>query len=126
MSRNPTYQSVPGGWSLGSIMRDMVAAWRLLWDPRVPGALKIILPLFAIGYWLSPIDLLPGLPFDDVALMILALRLFVQLAPADAVNGAFNGANRSGYSTSSRSEPDQTYADDAHNTVDTTWRVIND
>lgn len=42
--------------------------------PQQPPAAQMIM-LLAILYWLSPIDLLPGLPFDDIAVMLVALLL---------------------------------------------------
>ncbi|MDQ3247897.1 MAG: hypothetical protein M3Q45_01690 [Chloroflexota bacterium] len=83
-----------GGLNPLSIMRDMLTAWRLLWDPRVPAMLKLVLPVAAFLYFLSPLDLLPG-PFDDIAVLVLALRFFVQAAPTAAVNEARNEGNAS-------------------------------
>jgi uncharacterized membrane protein YkvA (DUF1232 family) len=103
-----------GNWSLEAILRDFATAWRLFWSPRVPATLKLILPIAALIYWLSPLDLLPGLPFDDVAVLILALRLFVQMAPADVAQ-TIRGEHP---------QPRATPADD-ENTIDTTWRVVD-
>lgn len=100
-----------GNWNLQVIMRDLATAWRLLWDPRVPGLLKLLLPGAALLYWIFPIDLMPGLPFDDIAVLVLALRLFVQLAPA----GARNADNP-------QAQPNRS---DDENTIDTTWRVVD-
>lgn len=52
----------------------------LLLDPRVPLLIKL-LPLFVAAYLASPIDLLPGIPLDDIALALLALVLMVKLTP---------------------------------------------
>jgi uncharacterized membrane protein YkvA (DUF1232 family) len=73
------------------LLRDLTVAWRLLWDPRVPGLLKLLLPVLALIYLLSPLDLLPGLPFDDIAVLLAAARLFVALAPRTSVADAFRG-----------------------------------
>ena len=51
-----------------------------LLDQRVPLLVKL-LPLFAAAYLASPIDLLPGIPFDDIAFALLALALMVKLTP---------------------------------------------
>jgi len=118
MSQNS--KSTPSGWSAGSIMQDMYTAWRMFWDPRVPTILKVLFPVGALIYWISPIDLLPGLPFDDIALLIVAIRLFVQLVPSDLDKGA---SARSG-ANSGRNPTDPDHGDD--NTIDTTWRVIED
>lgn len=102
-----TYRNNGGGWNPIAILRDVVTAWRLLWDPRVSFSLKMLLPIAAAVYWIWPLDLLPGLPFDDIAILLLALRAFVQLAPQEAVNSA-NGSTNDG-------EP----------VVDTTWRRVD-
>jgi uncharacterized membrane protein YkvA (DUF1232 family) len=60
-------------------------AWRLLLDSRMPIILKVI-PLFALAYALSPIDLIPeyliGVGWmDDAGLLLLAVALFNGSAP---------------------------------------------
>jgi uncharacterized membrane protein YkvA (DUF1232 family) len=63
--------------------------WRLMRDPRVsiwPKALLVI----GVVYVLSPLDLIPDLllgigQLDDAVMLIVLLRLFVYLCPADIV-----------------------------------------
>jgi uncharacterized membrane protein YkvA (DUF1232 family) len=60
--------------------------WRLLRDPRVPDLFKLLLPGLALVYVLWPGDILPDIfPFfgqlDDVAVALLALRLFESFVP---------------------------------------------
>lgn len=100
------------------LLNDLLTAWRLLWSPRVPLGLKLMLPVLAMVYWVFPLDLMPGLPFDDIALLVLAIKLFLQLAPSDAVN---NSAN---YSANSQARSTGTHEDDG--AIDTTWRVVRD
>ncbi len=62
---------------------------RLLRDNRVPLWPKLIIP-GVIAYILSPIDLLSdpilGLgQIDDVAVLVIGLKMFVELCPADIV-----------------------------------------
>jgi uncharacterized membrane protein YkvA (DUF1232 family) len=64
-------------------------AWALIRDDRVPLLLKAI-PLLALIYVISPIDLIPDFipvlgQVDDVGIAMLALSLFNALAPADVV-----------------------------------------
>lgn len=118
MSKNVKPQANTG-FSLSSILRDMVIAWRLVWDPRVPGLLKLLLPALALAYWISPIDLLPGMPFDDLAVLFVAAKLFVQMAPADAVQRAMYGT--------AAAEPRQRDGSmDGPEPIDTTWHVIEE
>lgn len=108
----------PGsGWTLTSLVRDVSAAWRLLWDPSVPGLLKLALPFLALLYWIWPLDLIPGLPLDDIAVFLLVARLFVALAPNDSVNRAFGGR---------RTDPRNTHRPDDADIIDTTWRVVDE
>jgi uncharacterized membrane protein YkvA (DUF1232 family) len=95
-------------WNLEAILRDFGAAWRLFWDPKVPAVLKLLLPVAALVYWVFPIDLMPGIPLDDIAILILALRLFVQLASPNVAPAT----------------PPRPTAEDDANTIDTTWRVV--
>ncbi|MFN8495146.1 MAG: YkvA family protein [Caldilineaceae bacterium] len=114
MNNDSTYRSPSGGWNLTSLMSDLTTSWRLLQDPRVPGLLKLFLPIAALVYLISPLDLLPG-PIDDAVVLFVALRLFLQLAPAEALRSAQNRP-----SPSNQAKPD----DD--NTIDTTWRIVDD
>jgi uncharacterized membrane protein YkvA (DUF1232 family) len=56
----------------------------LLLDPRVPAYVKL-LPILAIVYVASPIDLIPGIALDDIALVLLALVLIIRLTPHHVV-----------------------------------------
>ena len=74
-----------GSWLLAGISRQGLLVWGLLHDRRVPLRLRA-LPLLAVLYVLSPIDLIPdawlGLgELDDLIVLFLALRALVGLAP---------------------------------------------
>ncbi len=71
------------------LLRQLRLAWRLFKDRRVPWGLKLIPPA-ALIYVLSPVDILPDLglglgQLDDIAIVLLALKLFIELAPAEVV-----------------------------------------
>jgi len=81
----------PGSNRILDLVHHARTAWRLLLDPRVPAWQKAI-PVLALLYLVSPIDLIPDLlvpvlgPLavaDDLAILLLALRAFVYLAPHD-------------------------------------------
>lgn len=64
--------------------------WALASDPRVPASRKALLGL-AGAYILSPIDLVPDrIPFigafDDVAVMVLAIDVFLEGLPEGLIN----------------------------------------
>lgn len=59
--------------------------WRLLRDERVPISFKAV-PIFAIIYAISPIDLIPFFPIDDIAIVLFAMQLFIDSVPEGVVN----------------------------------------
>ena len=75
-------------------------SWRLFRDRRVPFWIKLI-PLFALLYVLSPIDLLSEIAFpivgyvDDATLLLFSLYLFVRLAPKSVVAEHLGGVKPS-------------------------------
>lgn len=83
-----------GSWlarskALGSLLSDAHLAVRLLREPAVPAYLKAV-PAAAVAYVLSPLDILPDFipvigQLDDLGVLILGLKVFVGLCPADAV-----------------------------------------
>lgn len=64
----------------------LLLAWRLLRDPRVAPRLKLVAPVIAAVYVLSPIDLVPdfllGLgQLDDVGVLALVVIVLTRLLP---------------------------------------------
>ena len=62
-------------------------AWRLFRDARLPAAIKFIIPGLAAAYLLMPADLLPDIipglgQLDDLAILALGMKLFIDAAPA--------------------------------------------
>lgn len=91
MSKNsPTPELQETAGFFGGLLRQARLGWRLLRDSRVPGWIKLI-PFAGLVYLLSPIDLipdwvLPGLgEVDDLVLLFLALKMFVDLSPPGIV-----------------------------------------
>jgi uncharacterized membrane protein YkvA (DUF1232 family) len=74
---------------LADLARQIRLLWRLLNDPRVPTWVKAI-PIMALLYLLSPVDLIPdpalGLgQLDDLAVILLGLKLFRDFSPPAVV-----------------------------------------
>jgi len=75
---------------LREALRDFQLAWRLFLDKRVPLWTKIVPPA-ALAYVLSPIDILSDFPpmglnqLDDLAVVVLGVKLFIELAPPEVV-----------------------------------------
>jgi len=73
-----------------AIIKELRLVWRLILDPRVPLWVKGI-PLAALIYVLSPLDLIPdwliGLgQLDDLGILIGSLRLFRSMVPEAIVH----------------------------------------
>lgn len=67
----------------------------LIFDNRVPRAAKVLLVIVII-YLVSPIDLLPGIALDDVALALVALVAIVKMTPKNVVSDLIQAADQSG------------------------------
>jgi uncharacterized membrane protein YkvA (DUF1232 family) len=81
MSQRPT-----SGFSLTGLMNQVQLIYRLFQDERVPTLLKVAVPLGVALYFVMPLDLipdfLPGLgQIDDIAVLLMAMNLFVKMAP---------------------------------------------
>jgi uncharacterized membrane protein YkvA (DUF1232 family) len=66
------------------IVNDLInhgrLSYRLLRDERVSIPTKMI-PLIVIIYIISPLDLIPFVPIDDIAVLIFGLQAFEALVP---------------------------------------------
>jgi uncharacterized membrane protein YkvA (DUF1232 family) len=77
---------------LVDVVQHARLVWRLFWDRRVPLAAKLVVPA-AVAALVSPIDLIPDVlvgilglgVVDDLALLLIAARLVVALAPPEVV-----------------------------------------
>ena len=64
----------------------------LAFDPRLPWYIRA-LPLLALAYWISPIDLIPGFMADDLAFTLLMIVVIVQLTPKDLISDLLRAAD---------------------------------
>ena len=70
--------------------RYLRLAWRLMWDTRTPGYLKLIV-ILAVIYFISPIDLIPEglipqIGFgDDIFFLAFAIRNLIAYSPPEVV-----------------------------------------
>jgi uncharacterized membrane protein YkvA (DUF1232 family) len=97
------------GWRPADLLNDGARAAQLAVDSRVPFYLKLLLPLGALIYWVVPLDLIPGLPLDDVVVVLAAVRVFVMMAETSIAKVSANADTMAG------DEP----------AVDTTWQVVD-
>lgn len=105
------------GARLAGLTGEFKRALGMVTNPRVPLYLKMLLPVGALAYWFWPVDLLPGLPIDDVAVLLIALRVFLSLA--DKALGGDGVAE-----ASVASEGDSTIVDST--IVDGTWQKVDE
>lgn len=75
---------------LRGLVEQVMLTFRLIRDPRVPILAKIIAFLPVI-YVVSPIDIVPDFipvlgQLDDISIVLLGMRLFESMVPADIVN----------------------------------------
>jgi uncharacterized membrane protein YkvA (DUF1232 family) len=74
---------------LRRLLRQARLVWCLLWDRRVPLWLKVI-PFLSLVYLAIPADIVPDVlvglgQLDDVAVIALGCRLFLELSPSAVV-----------------------------------------
>jgi len=92
MTEKPKRDNMPPQRNLNffrQFIEQLRLAWALFTDSRVPVMTKLI-PLIAIAYVISPIDLVPDLvpvlgQLDDLGILMTALTMFNNMAPADVV-----------------------------------------
>ena len=53
-------------------------------DRRLPWYVRA-LPLLALAYWISPIDMIPGFMADDIAFTLLIIMAVVRFTPRDLI-----------------------------------------
>jgi uncharacterized membrane protein YkvA (DUF1232 family) len=74
---------------LAEIIKNIKLIWRLLNDGRISPWLKMIVP-GTLLYLLFPIDIVPDIApglgqLDDIAVILLGLKLFVEMCPEEIV-----------------------------------------
>ena len=80
--------------NISKLFDRITLSLRLMLDNRVSSSLKIIPPL-ALAYIVSPIDAIPDIfvPIgivDDVGVALLALEVFIRMAPPEIVREHLN------------------------------------
>ena len=85
--RRHTGAEIPG---ILDVIQNARISWHLFQDPRVPLAAKVVAVLLVAVYLLFPIDFIPdpvlGLgQLDDLALILIGMKVLQTLSPADVV-----------------------------------------
>jgi uncharacterized membrane protein YkvA (DUF1232 family) len=85
-------------FALSKLLKTGRLALRLLRDNRVPPHVKAV-PILALLYLISPIDIVPDLfpaigQLDDLAILAAGLQLFIKLCPDEVVDEHEAAVNR--------------------------------
>lgn len=72
------------GGVISGLIYQVTLIFRLMRDPRINPLLKV-LPIAALIYLLTPIDLVPINPLDDGLVLWIGGALFIALCPSDIV-----------------------------------------
>ena len=128
-------QSVDAKTGLGAVTGLASHArliWRLLRDRRVPPWIKAIVPATII-YLLAPIDLLPdailGLgQLDDLTILLLGAKFFMDLCPADIVQQhlAEMGSVKGSYRVVNEEEGRSKAKEEPKGFLEADYRVLDD
>lgn len=120
---------------IDELLLNFQLAWRLMGDSRVSMLYKVLIPLAGVVYFISPIDLLPDFipvlgQLDEVAIILLLIRLFISLAPPEIVAEYKAGMGRatgrryaSAGATDTGAGSARPQSDDV---VDADYRVVNE
>lgn len=84
MSNNPQKQITSSKGFFSELAGNVRLILRLMGDRRVSPLLKA-LPVGSLIYWISPLDLMPGVPIDDAALVLSAMYFFIEMCPPEVV-----------------------------------------
>lgn len=87
--RNLIGPYIPEGSFFRETIQQVKLVYNLILDNRVPLATKLI-PVLSLAYLISPVDFLPDVipvitQLDDLAVVMLGLRFFLELAPPEVV-----------------------------------------
>jgi len=105
---------------MAEIVRYFRLVWRLLSDKRISPWLKAVIPIAVLLYILLPVDLVPDFipllgQLDDLAIIVLATRLFIELCPPFVVQEHLRDLRGASASVSPGEE-----------VIDATYRVIEE
>jgi len=95
MNNKPSRSIIPSqGGVLKEVTLRMKLIFKLIGDRRVNMLVKLI-PLAGLIYWISPLDLISGIPglsaVDDVAILWFAQYMFIELCPPEVVSELTKG-----------------------------------
>ena len=111
---------------VGSLARQFYLAWKALRDPSIPWAAKWLIPLAALVYWISPVDLIPFVPVDDIVVVLIALNFFVQTMARYQSAQEQTAHGSAGYADQQHTNYRSRAGGNTDKTIETTWRVVEE
>jgi uncharacterized membrane protein YkvA (DUF1232 family) len=125
--RNILGPYIPEGSFIRETIQQAKLIYNLMLDQRVPALSKLI-PLASVAYLFFPVDVIPDLfiglgQLDDLAIVMLGLRFFLELAPPDVVREHLKRLTQAGHWSVTDNPPaSDAKADDV---IDGTYRSEN-
>lgn len=134
MTENSENENMNPNTSLATDRKDP-SFWREAWqqirlvfyllkDKEVPFYLKL-LPFASLLYFLSPVDLIPGVLFpivgslDDITILLVGTKVFIELAPQHVVIKHLNTIRaQDGYSAIEEDFKNQMSANESKNIIE--------
>jgi uncharacterized membrane protein YkvA (DUF1232 family) len=88
--RNLLGPYIPEGNFIREAVQQLKLVYNLMLDERVPLLTKVI-PIASLAYLFMPIDLVPDFALglgqlDDLAIVMMGMRFFLEFAPAEVVH----------------------------------------
>ncbi|MGQ0600814.1 MAG: YkvA family protein, partial [Anaerolineales bacterium] len=88
--RNLIGPYIPEGNFFREVVQQLKLVYNLMLDQRVHPLTKLI-PIVSAAYLIFPLDILPDVApvlgqLDDLAIVMMGLRFFLELAPAEVVH----------------------------------------
>lgn len=125
--RNLLGPYIPEGSFIRETIQQAKLIYNLMLDQRVPALSKLI-PLASLAYLFFPVDVIPDLfvglgQLDDLAIVMLGLRFFLELAPADVVREHLKRLAQAGHWSVADNQPSS--ENKAEDVIDGTYRSEN-
>ena len=114
---------------LSALMNQVRLGWYLLTDGKVSLLTKAIIPA-ALLYVISPIDIIPDMipvagQLDDLGIVMAGVALFIRMCPPELVQYYRDQLNL-GHQEATSSSHEITTPPDDEDSIDTTYRVLDE
>ncbi len=102
---------------LPGILRNVGVAWRLMKMSTVSPWVRFLLPFLSLVYYFLPFDLMPGLPIDDLFLVLIVCpHLMIHFSPPEAVAAAKQGKTHQA--------AEATAPEEDNDAIEAPWQIV--